>query len=321
MKDVVYMKKKKNFDLRIILSIGSIVTLICSYFLYNKFIYNSNKYFLLIILFLFFIVCAITYKFTVTYIVKNKSKLLDYLLFIVIGLCFCFSFFYGFKSCVLFKYNNDLDVVVMSDTFSIKKSKLLVKEINKYFEEKQTFLSRKISINKCFLSKDMGKNTYSINFDNYNKAYTLRFYFEEVNNKIKNLFWINENDEKFYLIDDFKKTDNFDYYYAVAILDVALGEQSEVDKSFDKMVEEKVSKEFDDSKFVIVSYDQIVFDKENNQFSINSSVNSMDGIGNMKSKNFVIKIKKVNNVLEDFKNVNYYNDYSFNYLEWEINYL
>ena len=47
----------------------------------------------------------------------------------------------------------------------------------------------------------------------------------------------------------------------------------------------------------------------------------MEEIGNRKSKNFVIKIKKVNNVLEDFKNVNYYNDYSFNYLEWEINYL
>ena len=245
---------------------------------------------------------------------KKQKKVLDYFMafFMIIG--FCFGFIYVMRSVIAFRYENSYEVYLMSSNFSVREAKNNKLMIDNIFEKDfNNVFSRDIVIKNYYYDEE--DNNYILYISDEKDNYRLKFLVEDDGRAINSIYW-DYNGEKLYFLKDGKKSDNFEFYYAMYIIDEVLGENLDNVLGFEEVVEKKMEDYFDNDANNMVSYEKMSFDAKTNRFRLECQVASMDFYGDVLEKDFTITFSRKDNVLT--KGVWYYGDSSFDYVDYKI---
>ena len=244
---------------------------------------------------------------------KRKMDIFVITAGVVTVVSFVFSTVYLVKGINAFRYDNNNEVLRISKSFDVKMSKKIKNSLESYFEyDFDNVFSRDVIINNFYCTDDVC-NLY---LDDIYNNYSLKFFVTMKKNKIIDIYWTMDKD-KFYLVEDGKKTENFEYYYAMNIVSSVSGEDVSGLATIEGVVEQKVTEKLDDVSAVLLTYEKLNYLPEENAFYRDCEVESMDFSGNMNNSEFSISFEK-----NDSKNKSsswYYGDSSFDYVNWNVN--
>lgn len=268
-------------------------------------------------LFIIFGICSIIYIsviFSCSYIFKTRK--LD--VFVVIsGLVSIFSFVFStgylIKGISALRYNNSVELLKISSHFDIKEAKSIKTGLEGYFEyDSDNSFSRDIIINDFYCVDDI----YSLYIDDIYNNYSLKFFVTMKDGKISDIFW-NMDEYDFYLVKDGKKTGDFEYYYAMNIVNSVAGEEITGLSTIENEVEQKVEKELGDVSALLLTYEKLRYSPDKDMFFRDCEAESMDFSGNMANTKFLISFEQ--NGTKSNNDIWYYGDCSFEYVNWDVN--
>ena len=124
------------------------------------------------------------------------------------------------------------------------------------------------------------------------------------------------NGKELTLVKDFKKTKQFDFYYAMMITDEMLGEDIKGLAKLDRAIEDKIATIIDIPVNAMFNYENLEYNSDKNIFTINGNVYNMDLYGNLKDNSFMVIFE--NNYENKNKHEWYYGDSSFDYVNWDV---
>lgn len=238
-----------------------------------------------------------------------------FLKIILVILSFCslsVGLIYSIKSVYALYYSNSLELIELTEKYGYKSSRKIKNEIERVFEyDYDDVYSRDVLIENFYQDDDIYLLYLNDAYDNYR----LKFFIEMKDFKFNNVYY-EFDDEKMYLMQDGKKTDNFEYYYAMYILDNMIGEDVTGLASVTKDIESELSKEFDSASY-IYTYDEFRFDSKKNKFVLEAEVLNMDYFGNMDAHTFEVEFLKETD--EKKRKIWYYGDSSFDYVNFNVN--
>ena len=247
-------------------------------------------------------------------IYKNKKKsgllvlaALSVVFFIV------YSLIYSFNVVKAYIYENSNELLMLNETYDFSSSKTIKEEIEKVFEKDSTdTFSRDIIISNLYTDGEISNLYIDDSYGNFK----LKFYVDFDDFKIKDVYSI-FGDSKLYLVKDGKKTDNFEFYYAMNILKNVLGEDINGLARIDSAIEEEIGKNFSVSANAMFNYEELKYNERNNTFLLTGDIYNMDYYGGMEDKSFNVIFK--NNCTSSNRRVWYYGDSSFDYVNWDVN--
>lgn len=247
---------------------------------------------------------------------ENKCKKFWYYgLCLVVIVSFVMGIVFVYRTVKAFIYDNSSEVYNLAEKYELNDAKKIKKAIDDIFEyDFEGISSRNVVIGNFYGDED--NDNYVLYIDDMYGNYRLKFYLDITDDKIKNIYWIFNEDTKFYLYKDGKKTDNFEYYYAMYIIDSLIGEGVSGLATIEEDVEKIVKDEFEESANAILTFDELIYNSEDNIFTYKCSVENMDYYADMENKKFDIEFTR----LSDAKNkkVWYYGDSSFDYVNWSV---
>lgn len=310
-------KKNKWLDIANILLV--LLTIVLSYVLirYSKnWLYSeklSDLWIIISLCLILMIASGIIIKITLNNNLKKVLKVFSETIGCIGLLIFAFYFIGSLNALY---YKNSQELVILSEKFKYKEAKAIKEEIERIFEyDEKNIYSRDVLISNFYYNDT--QNIYSLYLDDSHGNYSLKFSVEILNNKFKNVYY-EKDDYKFYLVKDGKKTDDFEYYYAMYILDNVLGEDisgiSKIEDDIEKNVEEQLKLENTANYFY--TYEELEYNKDKNIFTVNCSVEDMNYYGNLNNHKFLLTLKRNDN----YKNKKnwYYGDSSFDYVNFII---
>ena len=117
-------------------------------------------------------------------------------------------------------------------------------------------------------------------------------------------------------MEDYKKTDYFELYYAMNIVDNVLGEDIKSLAKVEDTIEEKVGDSFKVSSNAMYNYEELDYHYSSNTFTVEGDVYNMDYSGGMEEVDFEITFSALDKVKT--KKVWYYGDPSFDYVDFSV---
>ena len=311
---VISNKKRIKNIFKLLFFLLGILFVILFCWLSEKLLYSDNVFHLSILVVLAALLtgCCFSYSYN---LLKKKKQFIDYIFLIFMMLSCFIGGFYILKSIVAFRYENSYEIYKMSSNFSVKKAKNIKNSIDSIFEKDfDNVFSRDIFIDNYYYNEE--ENNYILYiFDNY-ENYKLKFFVDVYDEKIYNIYWEYNND-KLYFVEKGRKSDNFEFYYAMYIVSEVIGEDVSKVISFEEVIDKKVENYFDSGVNNMVSYEKFIFNSEDNLFILEYQVTSMDLYGKVLDKSFTISFYRKDSVLS--KGVWYYGDSSFDYVDYKIN--
>lgn len=289
------------------------VQIILCYFLYiasDLFFYSEKMLSLVIPCLLIVVLVANTFVFFKKY--THKKDVLSRLFIFVCCIFLVYAFIYSCKVIQAVRYSNSYELLNLSNNYSIKKAKKIKYNVEDIFEyDEYGIFSRNIKISNFYKDEDF----YILYIDDFYNSYRLKFYVLLENNNIKEVFW-DFNGDKLYFVKDFKKTVNFEYYYAMYIVNNVYGEEINYDDSLAIEIEKQISNKFDSLANTMFHYEELTYDKYNDNFNIMGDVYCMDYYGHIEESKFEIEFKRKS--LDQSRDTIYYGDFSFGYIDWDI---
>ena len=303
--------KNKNL-LCIIVSFGIEITLLLVIKLFKEYFFYSGVFSDLIYLVGILIFGIFFTAVVVKYILKKKRFFYKILLFIfsVILLIYLILFF---KCINAFRYENNNELVILTEKYSLKKAKEIKKAINDIFEyDINGVSSREVTIGNFYEDGDF----FVLYLDDLFGNYRLKFYLDITNGKINNVFF-EFNEKCFYLVKNMEKTTDFEYYYSMYIFNNVLSGDVTGLPTIEEDIEKIIKSEFDINYIsnIIFTYDELIYDSSNNKFYLDVFVHNMDYYGYMLDFSYTVEFKG-----DDYnkKKTWYYGDSSFDFLEFTI---
>lgn len=240
---------------------------------------------------------------------KKKNCKLYYVCLLLIFCCGSFGIYFGFLGVNAFRYDNSLEVYNLTSNHSLNNAKMYKNMIDEVFEIEDDISIRNVNIRSFYKDEDV----YVLFLDDFYNNYKLKFYVNISDEKIIDVYWL-FNNEKYYLVKDGLKEDNFSYYYSMSIINEVLGEDISGLANFDEEIKKKLINYFDESANMIISYDDFIYD--DGRFVYSGSISNMDFSANMEEINFNIVFSSLDKPKK--KKVWYYGDSSFDYVDWNV---
>lgn len=223
-----------------------------------------------------------------------------------------FALVYSYKIAVAIRYDNSAELLALSDIYDVKTAKELKTEIESIFEyDYDDTFSRDVIISN-FYTDGQYSNLY---IDDFYGNYRLKFYVDMDNFKIKDIYWDFDN-KKLYLVSNGEKTENFEYYYAMCIVDNVIGEDIRGLTRLDKAIEDVISGQFEVSANAMFNYEELEYNDIDNTFTLKGDVYNMDYYGGMNEETFVVTFNNRDDA--NNKHIWYYGDASFDYVNWDV---
>ncbi len=265
-------------------------------------------------LFPFFIIvlCALLFTFIAFCLSRTLKTSLGIVMLGGVFLLFGGEIYYLSRGVYAFIYDNSTEVVLLNEKLSLDEAKYIKKQVDYFFEyDYDDVFSRNIIINGFHRSED--KCTLYI--QDTSLRYTLKLYLDLENTSIKNIYWLYDN-SKLFLVENGKKTESFEYYYAAYLTKELIGSQVSGVPRLEDAVEEKVKRQLNRSMTTLFAYEELFYDVKDGCFYLDGSVDAMDDYGQMTNTEFVIKMWKKEKA--STKGTWYYGDSSFDYVEWDV---
>ena len=244
----------------------------------------------------------------------GKSKKTPGMIFIgcltvVFSIISVFSFY---KISVAFTHKNSHEISFLAEEYSLDVAKKIKNEIDKVFEyDFNDVYSRDIIIGN-FYNDGEYSNLY---IDDVYGNYRLKFYVKMVDFELKDIYW-DFDGHKLYLMKDGEKTEYFEFYYAMSIVDAVLGEDIDNLAKLEDTIEEKVGDTFKVSSNAMYNYEELDYHYSSNTFTVEGDVYNMDYSGGMEEVEFDLSFEARDHV--NTKKVWYYGDSSFDYVLWDV---
>lgn len=313
----VYVLEKVKSFLPIFLFILVQSILIVLLVVFSKEIFYSGTMSELLHLLLISIVIIVNGVFMGIKIVSSKKykNILNIFLGVIVILSFGVACFYLVRVISAIRYDNSLEIVKLSEKYSIDDARKIKKSIDDVFEyDYDNVSSRDIVIGNFYEEEN---DLYILYIDDLYENYRLKFYLQMDKNIITDIYWKYDEDTNLYLVRDGKKTKNFEYYYAMNILnnmrDIEISGLATIDEDVEKVVLEKIGI----SANAIFSYDELVYQESDDIFYLNCEVHNMDYYGESRDYEFSVKFSRT--LDKNKKKVWYYGDSSFDYVNWDVN--
>ena len=115
---------------------------------------------------------------------------------------------------------------------------------------------------------------------------------------------------------DKEKTEYFEFYYAMSIVNEVLGEDIKNLAKLEDTIEEKVGDTFKISSNAMYNYEELNYHYSSNKFTVLGNVYNMDYSGGMEEAEFELSFDASEVV--NTKKIWYYGDSSFDYVSWEV---
>ena len=230
----------------------------------------------------------------------------------ILGCCFLvINGIYLYKTILALYYSNSLELVELTNKYGYKDAKKIKKEIERVFEyDYENVYSRDVLIDNFYEDG----HEYVLYLNDVHGNYKLRFRVEMKNYKFREVYY-EFDDNKMYLIKNYKKTNNFEYYYAMYILSNVLGEDISGVSTITHDIESDVSSEYDAASYMF-TYDGFKYNSKENKFSLDAEVITMDYYGNVVDYNFDVFFTLVDG--EKKRKIWYYGDSSFDYVNFDV---
>lgn len=224
-----------------------------------------------------------------------------------------YALIYSFNVGKAYVYENSNELLRLNDTYDFSSAKTIKEEIEKVFEkDNENTFSRDIIISNFYTDGELSNLYIDDSYGNYR----LKFYVDLDDFKVKDIY-SEFSDSKLYLVKDGKKTENFEFYYAMSILKNVLGEDIKGLARIDSVIEEEVGKSFSISANAMFNYEDLIYNDKDNTFSLTGDIYNMDYYGGMEEKTFNVTF--MNNYTSSNRRVWYYGDSSFDYVNWDVN--
>lgn len=281
----------------------------------DKFLYSSyNKD--LIVIILTALVC-ILFSFIggkKLFVVWERS-FAKYLL-IFLSIISCGGCFLHIGKCIYaFRYENSDEVYRLSNNMSVAEAKKTKNTIDSIFEKDfDDVFSRNVIIDNYYYDEE--RDEYVLYLADYYKNFKLKFYVEMDDFKVVSIYW-EYNDDVLYFVYNGEKTNNFEFYYAMYILNEVIGENTDGVVTLEDAIETKLKKHFVDSTNVIISYENLSYSEKENVFILNCHVAAMDFADDVLEEDFEVLFSGISE--KDRKKVWYYGDSSFDFVNYDIN--
>lgn len=268
----------------------------------------SDLYLVVLFIFLMFINSIVAAVF-----IKGKKKELYKTIISILCIVFSLiSFGYIFRVVNAFKYNNSYELKMLADKYEFNIALDIKSEIEKIFEyDSEGVFTRDVKISNFYTDGKMSNLYLDDSYGNY----SLKFFVDLDEFKIKDVS-CDFHGQELTLVKDFKKTEQFDFYYAMMITDKVLGEDIKGLAKLDRAIEEKISTIIDIPVNAMFNYEDLKYNKDKNNFTISGNVYNMDSFGNFDEKTFVVIFE--NNYDSKNKHEWYYGDSSFDYVNWDV---
>lgn len=310
-----YLRKDNNLKDCVLYLGWFFVQCLLSYFLisFSKGALYSEKisdlYIIIVLIFLILFSSIVA----ATFVVKKKKN--DLYKKIISILCIVFSLFaftYIFRVINAFRYENSGELKLLADKYEFGIAKDIKKEVEKIFEyDSDEVFSRDVKISNFYTD---GKISNLYLDDSYGN-YSLKFYVDMDDFIIKDVYCKFGEDELF-LVKDFKKTEQFEFYYAMMIAKEMLGEDIKGLAKLDRAIEDEISSKIDIPVNAMFNYEDLEYSYSKNNFSIRGNIYNMDSYGNFVDKAFEVVFE--NNYESKNKHEWYYGDSSFDYVNWDV---
>ena len=244
----------------------------------------------------------------------GKKKIKNILFYFVLIFFVLFGGIFLYRTVVAFKYDNCYEIYKLAAYYSSKEAKIIKNNINNIFEyDNSSVFSRDIIIDSFYNDEEFSVLYLNDSYGNYK----LKFYLT-INDlyDLIDIYYI-KDDMKFYLVSDGKKTENFEFYYAMYILDNVLGEELNGFATIEQAIEKNIVDDLEVSANIMFNYENLVYDAEQNSFSFNGNAYNMDYYSNMVDINYTVTFRRKDEKVAE--PIWYYGDSSFDYVEWNFN--
>lgn len=242
--------------------------------------------------------------------IKKKRKLFLCLLIFIFA---SFGIIFSYRIGKAYYYKNSGEILLLAKKYEMNVALKIKDEVNSVFEyDDDNVYERDIVISNFYTDGDL-TNLY---INDFYGNYTLKFYLVMDDFEVKDVFWL-FNDEKLYLVKDGKKTENFEYFYAMYIVDSVLGEDIKGLAKIEDDVESKILKEFDDSSNTIFNYEELEYNYTYNTFKIKGDAYNLNFYDDVLEKDFTIRFSKREK--KNNKHIWYYGDASFDFVNFDVN--
>ena len=244
---------------------------------------------------------------------KKMKKKIKLLLCVFILYFVLFGIIFSYKIGRAYYYENSSEIRMLSEKYQRSIASNIRDEVNSIFEyDKDGIFERNVIISNFYTDNGLA----SLYLNDFYGNYTLKFYLVMDDFKIRDVFWM-FNDEKLYLVSDGQRTENFEYYYAMYIVDSVLGEDVKGLAKIEDEIEKQVKNKLKSSSNIIFNYDELEFDSFYNTFKISGDAFGMNFYDDIQEKNFLIQFDKREK--QSSKHVWYYGEPSFDYVDFDVN--
>ncbi len=243
---------------------------------------------------------------------QKSKRFINILLLMISIFTLVVDIIYFGKNINAVRFENSSELVLLNEKYSLNNAKIIKEKIEEIFEyDFEEISSRDVVIGSFYEDEDV----YVLYLDDSYGNYRLKFYLKMTDNNIDDVYWVYD-DAKFYLVKDGSKTDNFEYYYAMSILNGTRESEIHGLATIENDVETYIKNGLDDSANAIFTYDELKYDKDSNTFYFSCHVHSMNYYGNGYDESYKVLFARMDEVNK--KKVWYYGDSSFDYVSWCI---
>lgn len=217
-----------------------------------------------------------------------------------------------YKISVAFVHDNSYEISFLADEYSLDVAKKIKSEIDEVFEyDYDDVYSRDVIIGNLYTDGEYSTLYIDDAYGNYRVKYFVKF----VDFEIVDVYWEFDGN-KLYLMKDKEKTEYFEFYYAMNIVNEVLGEDINNLAKLEDTIEEKVGDTFKVSSNAMYNYEELDYHYSSNTFTVLGNVYNMDYSGGMEEAEFELSFETSDVV--NSKKVWYYGDSSFDYVSWDV---
>lgn len=269
----------------------------------------SDLYIIILLIFIILINSIVCAAFLLK---KNKKELYKIIISVLCILFSLFSFTYIFRVIKAFRYENSGELKLLADKYEFGIAKDIKSEIERIFEyDSNGVFSRDVKISNFYTD---GKTSNLYLEDSYGN-YSLKFYVDMDEFVIKDVTCKFGEDE-LVLVNDFEKTEQFEFYYAMMIANEVLGEDIKGLAKLDRAIEDVIASKIDIPVNAMFNYEDLEYSYSKNNFSIKGNIYNMNGLGSLVEESFEVIFE--NNYGCKNKHEWYYGDSSFDYVNWDV---
>lgn len=251
---------------------------------------------------------------TIKYVLDDLRGISRFLISLLVGCSLGVSLLYCYRGIIAFSQDNSIEVYNLTSKYDLKTAKKIRNEIDKIFEFNEGISIRNIEIATFYENS----SEYVLYLDDSYGNYRLKFFVEMDEEKIRDIYWL-FGEQKLYLMKDGKKSSKFSYYYAMYIVDSVMGEDIKGLARLEDDVLKQVKKEFSDIANMMISYDELYYDSDNDVFEYRCVAQKMDYAADIEEREFAIVFERRDEASD--KKIWYYGDASFDYVNWHVKFL